>query len=241
MECADTALDKFRYFARNPVSPSQKWLKRMGEYMCTSCILCAVFCGNGPLSAGVAVEEAKQSLASLGRNQKAFPAHHDPGDPFALNSTVASPNPSDAYASPERGVQFGTGGRRHLPPDDPLQDLNAPVAHQPFYYRRLPSVRNPVSRNVFLPIASPPPPVKDYIPHTGYATGQMTLGVPSVTVGQSNAFSVGFLNSFPAGPYDATQSVEERGAILRMRRHQQDLQKSLLVPPTVGASLVASR
>lgn len=124
-------------------------------------------------------------------------------------------------------------------------DLNAPLAHQPHYYRQLPSVRNPVrNRNVFLPLIEPRPPLQGYLPHPGYSNTHLTLGVPPVVSrGRGAGASPGVPNVFPSGPYDATQPVDERGAVFRMRGAQQDLKRIMMGEATDrgGARIVGKR
>ncbi|KAL8429104.1 hypothetical protein Efla_003157 [Eimeria flavescens] len=109
-------------------------------------------------------------------------------------------------------------------------DLNAPLAHQPYYYRQLPSVRNPArGRNLFVPVIQPSPPVQGYLPHPGYSNPHLTVGVPpAVSRGRRVGTSPGVPNVFPSGPYDATQPVDERGAIYRIRGTQQDLRRVMM-------------
>lgn len=130
-------------------------------------------------------------------------------DPFFKGGVEANPPFDDAYTPPNYGKV----------------NLNAPLAHQPHYYRQLPSVRNTVwGRNVFLPMIEPSPPVQGYLPHPGYTYPHLTVGVPPTTSkGQRLGTSPTVPNAFPSGPYDATQHVDARGAFFRMRGTQQEL------------------
>ncbi|CDJ50799.1 tola protein., putative [Eimeria brunetti] len=114
--------------------------------------------------------------------------------------------------------------------DNARLDLNVPLAHQPHYYRQLPSVRNPSrGRNMFVPMIDPRPPVQGYLPHPGYSHTPLSLGVPPfVAKGRPPGSSMGIPNVFPSGPYDATQPVDERGAVFRMRGAQQDLRRMVV-------------
>lgn len=67
------------------------------------------------------------------------------------------------------------------------------------------------------------------MPHPGYTSTHLTLGVPPVlSKGRPANFSPGIPNAFPSGPYDATQPVDERGAIFRVRGAQQELGRIMM-------------
>ncbi|KAL8445961.1 hypothetical protein Emag_004926 [Eimeria magna] len=122
-------------------------------------------------------------------------------------------------------------------------DLNAPLAHQPHYYRQLPSVRNPVrGRNLFVPVVQPSPPVQGYLPHPGYSNPHLTIGVPpAASRGRRRGTSPGIPNVFPSGPYDAAQPVDERGAIYRMRGTQQELRRVMMDGNDKGGTRIVGK
>ncbi|OEH80353.1 hypothetical protein cyc_07028 [Cyclospora cayetanensis] len=130
-------------------------------------------------------------------------------------------------------------------PDHGRMDLNKPLAHQPHYYRQLPSVRNPVGgRSAFVPMAERRPPIQGYAPHPGFSNSRFTLGVPPVvSCGRRVTTNAGVPNVFPSGPYDATQRVDERGALFRMRGAQQDLRKIMMEDgvDNTGARIVGKK
>ena len=150
-------------------------------------------------------------------------------DPFTKESGAAELPVTGSYAAA----------------DNARLDLNVPLAHQPHYYRQLPSVRNPPrGRNMFVPMVDPRPPVQGYLPHPGYSHTPLSLGVPPfVTKGRAPGSSTGVPNAFPSGPYDATQPVDERGAVYRMRGAQQDLRRIMMesVGDKVGARIVGRK
>ncbi|KAL8432547.1 hypothetical protein ACSSS7_004544 [Eimeria intestinalis] len=140
--------------------------------------------------------------------------HVAPRDPFSKESAGPEVFLNDVYTTFNQGYA----------------DLNAPLAHQPHYYRQLPSVRNPArGRNLFVPVVHPSPPVQGYLPHPGYSNPHLTVGVPpGASRGRRVGSSPGIPNAFPSGPYDATQPVDERGAIFRVRGTQQDLRRVMM-------------
>ncbi|CDJ66724.1 tola protein., putative [Eimeria necatrix] len=151
-------------------------------------------------------------------------------EPF-LRETAATevPFPRTSYACGELG----------------RVDLNVPLAHQPHYYSYLPSARNHArGRNLFVPVVEPRPPVQGYMPHPGYSNTQLSLGVPPfVSKGRRAGSSPGMPSVFPSGPYDATQPVDERGAVFRMRGAQHDLRRIMMdsAPDKVGARVVGRK
>ncbi|CDI73669.1 tola protein., putative [Eimeria praecox] len=150
-------------------------------------------------------------------------------DPFTKESVASEIPFTGAYAAT----------------DNARVDLNVPLAHQPHYYRQLPSVRNPpCGRNMFVPVIDPRPPMQGYLPHHGYSHTPLSLGVPPfVAKGRPSGSSAGVLNAFPSGPYDPTQSVDERGAVFRMRGAQQDLRRVMMesAGDKVGARIVGRK
>ncbi|CDJ36669.1 tola protein., putative [Eimeria mitis] len=152
--------------------------------------------------------------------------------------------PSDPFTKESVAPEFPVTGA-YTKTDNARLDLNVPLAHQPHYYRQLPSVRNPPrGRNMFVPMIDPRPPVQGYLPHPGYSHTPLSLGVPPfVAKGRPPGSSVGVPNAFPSGPYDATQPVDERGAVFRMRGAQQDLRRIMMenAGDKVGARIVGRK
>lgn len=122
-------------------------------------------------------------------------------------------------------------------------NFNVPLAHQPHYYSQLPSVRKPArGRNLFLPMVEPSPPLQGYMPHPGYSNPHLTLGVPPVVSrGRTSGASPGVPNVFPSGPYDATQRVDECGAVFRIRGTQQELRRMMADAAKGGARIVGKK
>ncbi|KAL8272867.1 hypothetical protein Esti_003176 [Eimeria stiedai] len=209
---SSTTIDKLqRKFNELRVSAYKDMAARIGSYRLTSymktvrqrLLYSAFFNFSGNAARRARDEALKQA------------EHHAvPRDPFSKESAAPEVPFNDVYT---------TFNQEYV-------DLNAPLAHQPHYYRQLPSVRNPArGRSVFVPMVQPSPPVKGYLPHPGYSNHQLTVGVPLVASrGRRLGTSPGIPNAFPSGPYDATQPVDERGAIYRMRSTQQDLRRVMM-------------
>ncbi|KAL8453902.1 hypothetical protein Emed_000613 [Eimeria media] len=153
--------------------------------------------------------------------------HVAPRDPFSKEPAAPEVSYNDVYSTYNQEYA----------------DLNAPLAHQPHYYRQLPSVRNPTrGRNLFVPVVQPSPPVQGYLPHPGYSNPHLTIGVPpAASRGRRGGTSPGILNAFPSGPYDATQPVDERGAIYRMRGTQQELRRVMMDVDDRGGTRIVGK